>query len=133
MYNYRFYKSIKSNLSDVELDQDIDTVLSTRKPNQDKRKTNCKKLKLPPGILPEAHQEYCNKAYCYSDYYWLRITYLDYHYRRNETRIPVVRSLYRQRTLFRVYFSYLEWVNSYKEHFNMSKVPQNSYLETVQQ
>jgi hypothetical protein len=35
--------SIESNLSKLELDQDIGTVFSTLRPNQDKRKSNCKK------------------------------------------------------------------------------------------
>jgi hypothetical protein len=86
--------SIKLNLSGLELDQDIGTVFSTLRPNQDKRKTNSKKLKLPNGISPEKYQDYCNKAYGYSDFYWLQISHLDYHYSRNKTQLPVVRSLY---------------------------------------
>jgi hypothetical protein len=108
---------IELNLSKLELDQDIGTVFSTLRPNQDKRKTACKKLKFPSRILPEAYQDYCNKAYGYSKSYWYRMTHLDYHYSRNKTQLPVVRSLYSQWTLFRVAFSYIEWVNSYKEHF----------------
>jgi hypothetical protein len=117
--------SIEDNLSDLKLYQDIRTVFSTLRPNQDKSKTTCKKLKLPSGIFPEAYQDYCNKAY---DYYWLQITHLDYHCIRNKTRLPVVRSLYSQRTLFRVSFYYIEWVNSYKEHFTKIEVPQNKYF-----
>jgi hypothetical protein len=63
-----------------------------------------KKLKLPTRILPREYQDYCNEAYGYSNYYWLQITHLDYHYSRNETQIPVIRSLYSQWTFFQVYF-----------------------------
>jgi hypothetical protein len=119
--------SIKLNLSELKLDQAIGTVFSTIRQNQDKRKTTCKKLKLPSGI-PQEYQDCCNKSYGYSDYYWLQITHLDNHYSRNKTRLPVVRSLYSQRTLFRVSFSYIDWVKSYKEHFTKSKVPQNSFF-----
>jgi hypothetical protein len=121
--------SIESNLSNLEINQDVGTVFITLRPNQDKRKIYCKKLNLPPRILPEEYQDYCNKDYGYSNYYWLRITHLEYHYSRNETQLLVVRSLFSQRTLFRVSFSYIEWVSSYKEHFTKSEVPQNSYFD----
>jgi hypothetical protein len=121
--------SIKLNLSNLELDQDIGTVFSTLRPNQDKRKTTCNKFKLPSGILTQPYQDYCNEAYSYSDYYWLQITHLDYRCSRDETRLPIVRSLYSQLTLYWVSFSSIEWVKSYKEHFTKSKVPQNSFFD----
>jgi hypothetical protein len=116
------------NLSKFKLDQYIGTVFSTLRPNQDKRNTTCRKLKLPSGILPEEYQDYCNKSYGYSDYYCLWITHLDYHYSRNKTWLPVIRSLYSQRTLFQVTFSYIERVNSYTEHFTKKEVPRIIYL-----
>jgi hypothetical protein len=70
--------SSELNFSEIRFDQDIGTVFSTLRPNQDKRKTMCKKLKLPSGILPEEYQDYCHEAYGYSDHYWLQITHLDY-------------------------------------------------------
>jgi hypothetical protein len=104
LYKYKYYRSSELNLSKLKLVHDIGTVCSELRPKQDKRKTTCKKLKLQSGILPEKYQDYCNEAYGYSDHYWLWITYLDSHYSRNETRLPLNRSLYSQRTLFQVSF-----------------------------
>jgi hypothetical protein len=104
-------------------------VFSTLSPNQDKRKTNCKKLKLSSGILPEEYQDYCNEAYGYSDHYWLLITQLDYHYSRNKTRLPVIWSLYSQRTLFQDAIPYIAWVISCTEHFTKGEVLQNNFLD----
>jgi hypothetical protein len=117
----------KSTETEVQVSLDTtstSTSFSTLRPKQDKN-TTCKKLKLASRILLEEYQNYCNKAYGYSDHNWLRITHLDYHYSRNETRLPVIGSLYSQ---FRVSFSYIEKDNSYQKHFTKQEVPKKSFF-----
>jgi hypothetical protein len=83
--------------------------------DQDKICTRCKKFEVPCIFLPEGHEKYREREinsrqyhYAYADWYRVRVIYLDYYYSRYETRLPVYRSLYSHRTLFRVSFSHLE-------------------------
>jgi hypothetical protein len=74
--------------------------------NQDKLRVRCKKLSLPTTTVLPSFSIRLNSEY--ADWYRIRIIYLDYHYSRYESRLPVHRSLYSHRTLFRVSFSHLE-------------------------
>jgi hypothetical protein len=61
--------------------------------NQDKL-SNCPRLPVPKSDIERWYAYYANEY----------ISYLDYTYCVNETRLPVLRTLYSNRTLFRVLF-----------------------------
>jgi hypothetical protein len=88
-------------------EEEVQTILNTTgtlfwklKYNKDKLSTIWPKMDIPCVVLPEKYQEYRIENFGYADLYQLRITHLDYHYSTNKTRLPVLRSLFSQQTLF---------------------------------
>jgi hypothetical protein len=93
--------------------------------NQDKLSTIFPKLDIPCVVLPKKlkYQEYRIENNGYAYLYRLRITLLNYHYSTNKTQLPVLRSLFSQRTLFRVSFSHIEWVKSCSKNVTKQEAP----------